>query len=59
MMRAVLAVAREQGGLAACEALPAGSWPALLAEYRVRGREAIEASEVKHGKNQSYRRRAP
>ncbi len=43
-MRVVLAIAREQGGLASCETLPAGSWPVLLAEYRVRAQEAQEAA---------------
>ncbi len=43
-MRVVLAIAREQGGLASCETLPTGSWPVLLAEYRVRAQEAQEAA---------------
>ena len=36
----MIAIAREQGGLEACEALPDGSWPYLLAEWKIRQEEA-------------------
>jgi hypothetical protein len=56
-VRAVLAVAREQGGIGACETLAAGTWPTLLADYRIRMREAHQAAEAANDGRQNRRNR--